>query len=91
MSVKAPSKSAFSTARAARVGVRAFRGNLAKYLKEAKAGRPIIVQERGRSAYVLLKFEEAPMPAFGCMRERTEYSAGAVVNADEPWPPGKMP
>jgi hypothetical protein len=41
---------------------------------------------------MLLKFEEgARAPAFGCMRERTEYAAGAVVNAGESWPPGRMP
>lgn len=90
--VKTPSKARISTSHAERVGAAEFRGNLAKYLKQAKSGRPVIIQERGRSAYVLLKFEEeASMLAFGCMRERTEYTAGAIVNADEPWAPGAMP
>ena len=39
-----------------------------------------------------LKFEEgASTSAFGCMRERTHYMPGAVVNAAEPWSPGAMP
>ena len=81
-----------STAQAPHVGAAEFRGNLAKYLKQAKAGTPVIIQERGRSAYVLLKFEDAPpASAFGCMRERTEYVAGEVVNANETWAPGVMP
>lgn len=89
---KARSKARISTSHADRVGTAEFRGNLAKYLKQAESGRPIIIQEHGRSAYVLLKFEEgASTSAFGCMRERTEYASGAVVNADEPWSPGDMP
>lgn len=89
---KAASEAPISTSDAPRVGVAEFRGNLAKYLKQAKAGTPVIIQERGRSAYVLLKFEEgAKASAFGCMRERTQYGAGAVVNAGESWPPGRMP
>ncbi len=81
-----------STSHAERVGTAEFRGNLAKYLKQAKAGRPVIIQERGRGAYLLLKFEEeASRPAFGCMRDLTEYVGGTVVNADESWLPGAMP
>jgi antitoxin (DNA-binding transcriptional repressor) of toxin-antitoxin stability system len=74
------------------VGAAEFRGNLAKYLKQARSGVPVIIQERGRSAYMLLKFEEeATASAFGCMRQRTEYTTGDVVNADEPWAAGRMP
>lgn len=52
----------------------------------------MVVQERGRSAYVLSKLEDEPIPSiFGCMRERTEYVAGTVVNADEQWCAGAMP
>jgi hypothetical protein len=36
-------------------------------LKLATAGTPVVIQERGRSAYVLLKFEkDASPPIFGC-------------------------
>ena len=81
-----------STSHAERVGTAEFRGNLAKYLKQAKSGTPVIIQGRGRVAYLLLKFEgEASPSAFGCMRERTRYMPGAVVNAAEPWSPGAMP
>lgn len=77
---------------AERVGSAKFRGNLAKYLKQVKSGRPVVIEERGRSAYVLLKFEEEESTSvFGCMRERTDYAAGTVVNAAEPWSPGAMP
>lgn len=89
---KARSKARTSKSHAARVGATEFRGNLAKFLKQAKSGRPVIIQERGRSEYVLLKFEEGASPSvFGCMRERTGYTPGAVVNADEPWAPGDLP
>lgn len=90
---KAGAKVRVSTSHAQRVGAAEFRGNLAKYLKQAKSGTPVIIQERGRSAYVLLKFEEegAATSAFGCMRERTEYTTGTVVNAAEPWSPGALP
>lgn len=72
------------------VGAAEFRGNLAKYLRQAESGRPVIIQGRGRSAYVLLKLEEEEVPAsvFGCMRGRTEYTAGTVVNSTEDWSPG---
>lgn len=89
---KVKSKVGLSPSHGQRVGAAEFRGNLAKYLKQAKSGTPVIIQERGRSAYVLLKFEEGdPASAFGCMRDRTEYVAGAVVNAGESWRPGAMP
>lgn len=92
MSAKARSKPRTSTPHAIRVGSAELRGNLAKYLKQARSGRPIIIQERGRSAYVLLKFEEEPAAStFGCMRERTDYTRGAVVNAAESWSAGTMP
>lgn len=80
-------------AHAERVGAAEFRGNLAKYLNRAKAGRPVIIQERGKSAYILVRFEDdEAAPAFGCMRERTECAAGAVVNATrESWSAGGLP
>lgn len=81
-----------ATSRARRVGVAEFRGNLAKYLAQAGSGTPVVIQERGTSKYVLLRFDEAaPPPIFGCMRERTAYAKGAVVNAAEPWPVGALP
>jgi hypothetical protein len=80
-----------SVAHAEHVGTTEFRGNLAKYLKQASAGRPVIIQERGRDAYILLKFEDEPPSIFGCMRERTEYVSGTIVNAVESWSPGLMP
>lgn len=74
------------------VGTAEFRANLAKYLKQARTGRPVLVQERGRSAYVLSSLEdEPPSSIVGCMRERTEYFTGAVVNAGEQWRAGDMP
>jgi prevent-host-death family protein len=91
--VKPTARGPISTSHAERVGTAEFRGNLAKYLKHAKSGHPVIIQERGRSAYVLVKFEEADAaPAFGCMRKRTEYTAGTVFNAaPESWTAGNMP
>lgn len=81
-----------SPAHARSVGASELRGNLAKYLKLAKAGTTVIIQERGRNAYVLLRFEDdAERPAFGCLRERTEYVSGAVVSAREDWRPGELP
>ena len=85
-------KPAVAAARARRVGVAEFRGNLARYLKQAESGTPVVIQDRGASKYVLLRFDEAaPPPIFGCMRERTAYAKGAVVNAAEPWPAGALP
>jgi prevent-host-death family protein len=81
-----------SASHAARVGTAEFRGNLAKYLQQAKAGTPVVIRERGRSAYVLVKLEESPSASvFGCMRDRTGYTPGTVVNADEDWSAGAMP
>lgn len=89
---KGKKKTRASVAHAERVGTAEFRGNLAKYLKQASAGRPVIIQERGRSAYVLAKLDDEPRPSvFGCMSDRTEYVAGTVVNAAERWSPGVMP
>jgi antitoxin (DNA-binding transcriptional repressor) of toxin-antitoxin stability system len=81
------------TSHAERVGAAELRGNLAKYLRHAKAGRAVIIQERGRTAYVLVRFAEEPAASvFGCMRERTTYTRGAVVNAaPSEWGPGEMP
>ena len=79
---------------AERVGAAEFRGNLAKYLRQAKSGRPVIIQGRDRSAYVLLMLEEeeeVSASIFGCMRERTEYAAGTVVRSPEEWSPGAIP
>lgn len=89
---KPKSTSRRTTGQTEAVGTAEFRANLAKYLKEASAGRPVIVQERGRPAYVLSKLEaEAPTSIVGCMRERTEYVAGAVVSAAERWRAGALP
>lgn len=76
---------------AERVGTAEFRANLAKYLKQASSGQPVIIQERGRSAYILSRFEEPPPSVFGCMGGRTEYVAGTVVHGNERWSGGDMP
>ena len=74
------------------VGASELRGNLAKYLKLVKGGTPVIIQERGRNAYVLSRFEDEAKPSiFGCMRDRTEYVSGAILNADEEWTAGELP
>ncbi len=73
------------------VGIADLRANLAKYLKLAAMGRPVIVRERGRAAYVLTRYQEQEDEVFGCMRERTQYTEGTILNADESWPPGTMP
>src|SRR5215468_8536528 len=91
-STKASTKNVIDESYAECVGTAEFRGNLAKYLKRAQSGRPVIIQDRGRRAYVLLKLEEAPRaPMFGCMRERTEYVRGTIVNAEESWSAPRMP
>lgn len=85
-------KVARSAADAERVGIAELRGNLAKYLKQAKAGRVVIIQERGRSAYVLASFAAAaPASVLGCMRSRTEYTSGALIGATEDWDAGSLP
>lgn len=77
---------------AERVGTTELRGNLAKYLKKAKAGSPIIVQERGVDTYVLQAYQpEAAPSVFGGLRERTRYHADAVPNATEAWTSGELP
>lgn len=73
------------------VGIAELRANLAKYLKVAASGRPVVVRERGRDAYVLTRYQPQDAAAFGCMRDRTQYTEGAVLNADEDWSPGEMP
>ena len=73
------------------VGIAELRANLAKYLKQASAGRPIIVRERGRPTWILTRYQERQEDVFGCMKERTRYEQGTVLNADESWLPGKMP
>ena len=78
--------------RAVRVGAAEFRGNLAKYLRRAKSGRPVIIEGRDRSACVLLKLdEETSASVLGCMRDRTEYSAGTVFRSPEECSPGSIP
>lgn len=78
--------------RAVRVGAAEFRGNLAKYLRQAESGRAVIIEGRDRSAYVLLKLEEdVSASVFGCMRDRTEYTAGTVFRSAEEWSPGSIP
>jgi prevent-host-death family protein len=79
-------------AHAEHVGTAEFRAHLAKYLESARSGRPVVIQERGKDAYVLVRFEEAgARRPFGCMSGRTEYAEGAIVNASEKWAPGDMP
>lgn len=78
-------------ARSDHVGTAEFRGNLAKYLRRVRAGGSVVIQERGRDAYLLSKFEPRPTSIFGCMRERTEYVSGSVVNAAEAWSAGLLP
>ncbi len=86
------SKMSIPSSDAERVGASEFRANLAKYLKLAKAGTTVIIQERGRNAYVLVGAEDDAQPdGFGCMRDRTEYVPGAVVGARESWRAGRMP
>jgi len=77
---------------AERVGTAELRGNLAKHLRAVGAGRALVIQDRGRDAYLLSKLaDESPPSVFGCMRDRTDHGAAAVVNAAEPWSPGVMP
>ena len=86
------SRSSKSSATAERVGAAEFRTNLAKYLKLARSGRKVIIQQRGRNAFVLTRFEEgAPTTVLGCMRDRTQCAEGAVINARETWSAGEMP
>jgi antitoxin (DNA-binding transcriptional repressor) of toxin-antitoxin stability system len=74
------------------VGTAEFRTNLAKYLKLARAGQNVVILQRGRIAFVLSRFEEAaPLPVLGCLRDRTEYVQGAVLNAKESWDGGDLP
>jgi prevent-host-death family protein len=85
-------KRARSLTHAERVGAAEFRANLAKYLKQAEAGRPVIVQDRGRGACLVSRFDEEPPPSIlGSMSSRTEYVAGSVVDAGETWAGGEMP
>jgi antitoxin (DNA-binding transcriptional repressor) of toxin-antitoxin stability system len=80
------------TAIAARVGTAEFRGNLAKYLEQARAGRPVIVKGRGRDAYLLIRLEEdGEPPPFGCLADRTDYARGVVLGAEETWRAGALP
>jgi prevent-host-death family protein len=89
---KTAAKRRTAAAHAEHVGTAEFRARLAKYLARARAGRPIVIQERGRDTYVLLRLEPAGAPdAYGCMRGRIEYAGGAVVNASEAWTPGDVP
>jgi prevent-host-death family protein len=75
-----------------RVGAAEFRTNLAKYLKLARSGRQVIIQQWGRNAFVLTRLEEgAPTTVFGCMRDRTQCAEDAVVGARETWPAGELP
>lgn len=81
-----------STARADRVGTAEFRRNLAKYLGQARAGRPVTIVARSGDAFVLVRADvDAPRSIVGCMRDRTSYLSGSVVGATEPWSGGEMP
>jgi prevent-host-death family protein len=87
-----PKRLGATTTTAERVGTAEFRGNLAKYLKQARAGRPVIVQGRGRDAYVLIRLEEdGEPPPFGCLADRTDYAREGVLGAEERWRAGKLP
>lgn len=75
-----------------RVGTAELRGNLAKYLRTVESGHPLIIQDRGRDAYLLSKLASGAAPSiFGCMRDRTDHVPGSVTNAGESWSPGAMP
>jgi prevent-host-death family protein len=90
--LRKPKRHSAATATAERVGTAEFRGNLAKYLSQARSGRPVVVQERGRDAYVLIKFEqEGETPPFGCVADRTDYARGVVLGTDETWRAGSLP
>jgi len=76
------------------VGVAELRRELARYLRAAEAGREIVIQDRGRDAFVLRRYEPERDPkgiGFGCMRDQTEYTAGTIWNADEAWAAGELP
>jgi antitoxin (DNA-binding transcriptional repressor) of toxin-antitoxin stability system len=74
------------------VGSAEFRANLAKYLKQARSGRPVIIRERGKSSFLLSRLDDdGADTVLGCMRDRTEYVRGAVVNARETWSGGGLP
>ena len=75
-----------------RVGTAEFRTNLAKYLRLAETGHRVVILQRGKGACVLSRFDgNAPAPVLGCMQDRTEMAAGAVVNAGEAWEGGALP
>ncbi|MGQ0504244.1 MAG: type II toxin-antitoxin system Phd/YefM family antitoxin [Myxococcaceae bacterium] len=77
---------------AERVGTAEFRAHLAKYLRSARGGRAVVIEERGHGAYLLTRLEEPTRSTIlGCMRDRTEYSSGTVVNAGETWSPRPAP
>jgi prevent-host-death family protein len=87
-----PKRLGAATATAERVGIAKLRGNLARYLEQARAGRPVIVQERGRDAYVLIRLEEdGETPPFGCLADRTDYARDVVLGAKERWRAGELP
>jgi hypothetical protein len=65
---------------------------MAGYLKLAESGRQIIILQRGKGTFMLVKVEEdAPSSVFGCMQDRTQLQAGAVLNAQEDWRAGSLP
>ncbi len=74
------------------VGSAEFRGNLAKYLRRAKEGLPVIVKERGKPTYILRRLDEESLPSvLGGLRERTSYSPGAIPRHSESWTAGALP
>jgi prevent-host-death family protein len=75
-----------------KVSAAEFRKHVRKYLKAASTGHDVIIQERGRSAYVLRRLETKERPSiFGCMREFTQCEAGVVWNATEEWGASELP
>ena len=74
------------------VGTAEFRRQLAAYLKLARAGQEVVIQERGHDAYLLVRLAASPPPSvFGGMRDDTDYDPDVILNAEESWEPGSLP
>ena len=66
---------------------RAPAASMANDVEAVMAAEPIMPMAEATE----VRAEAAEAVAFGCMRTRTDYVAGAVVNASEAWRPGSMP
>ncbi|MGH7283403.1 MAG: hypothetical protein ACRELY_17890 [Polyangiaceae bacterium] len=77
--------------KAEHVGTADFRANLAKYLRRVKLGRVLVVQERGKDSFMISKIEPLADSGRGCMKDRTTYEPGAILNAEEDWTPPDFP